>query len=64
MEFLNDDLDLLDLVEHGLPRRRYERNDYFDTMDDLSFFKRFRLLKNTVERLLPEIEEELEAEER
>ena len=37
-----------------------ERVDYFETMDDLDFFTRFRLIKNTVETLLIEIHQSLE----
>lgn len=58
--FLEDDQDILDIINWGFPRRIYERSEYFDTMDNLSFFRRFRLTKATVLDFLPTIEEEIE----
>lgn len=60
--FLEDDQDILDIIEYGFPRRRYERSDYFHDMDDLSFFRRFRLTKPTVLTVLEQIEDHLEFE--
>lgn len=34
--FLDDDQDILDIIDYGFPRRRYERADYFHDMDDKS----------------------------
>ncbi|XP_031329103.1 putative nuclease HARBI1 [Photinus pyralis] len=58
--FYDDDGDMLNIIEYGFPRRVYQRTNYFDDMDELSFFRRFRLTKNTVLHLLPQIEEFLE----
>lgn len=60
MEFLDDDLNLLDIIEHGIPRCRYDRADYLNSMDNPTFFKRFRLTKGTVEHVLAQIEHLLE----
>lgn len=57
---LEDDLDILDVIDLGFPRKMYERQHHFEEMDDLTFFKRFRLLKETVIRVLELIEEEIE----
>lgn len=58
--FIDDDLDILDILEFGFPRRIYVRSDYFDDMDNLTFYRRFRLTKQTVERVLGEVENDLE----
>lgn len=58
--FLNDDLDAIDVIDFGFPRRNYERSNYFEDMDELSFLRRFRLTKNTVFSILELVEEELE----
>ncbi|KAG5899824.1 hypothetical protein JTB14_012295 [Gonioctena quinquepunctata] len=58
--FLEDDLDILEIIEFGFPRRIYERSNYFQDMNELTFFKRFRLLKGTVLRLMEIIEDQLE----
>lgn len=58
--FLEDDLDLLDIVDLGFPRRHYERQQHFEEMDELTFFRRFRLTKRTVLRILEMIEDDLE----
>ncbi|KAJ8912531.1 hypothetical protein NQ315_014475 [Exocentrus adspersus] len=55
----DDDLDIQDIIQNGFPRRRIERTDYFETMDDYGFFRRFRLTKPTVAALLEEIEDGL-----
>lgn len=57
-----DDLDILDQIEFGFPRHIYQRKNYFDEMDALGFFRRFRLKKETVLSLLELIEEDLEFE--
>lgn len=63
MEFLNDDLDIFDIFEHGFPRRIYLRSNYIGDMDNLTFFKRFRLTKETVQHILPQIEDQLLTDE-
>lgn len=57
---INDDVDALDIIDLGFPRRFYERANYFENMDELSFFRRFRLRKNTVLSILEQIEDQLE----
>ena len=60
MEMFDDDLEILDLVEEGFPRRIYDRSNYFRELDNLTFFRRFRLTKPTVLNILEEIEDNLE----
>lgn len=55
-----DDLDILEIIDNGFPRRIYDRYDYFNNMDDLAFFRRFRLTKPTVLHVLNEIRDQLE----
>lgn len=55
----DDDLDVQDIIQNGFPRRWNDRTDYFETMDDYGFFRRFRLTKPTVAALLEEIEHAL-----
>lgn len=57
---INDDLEILDILDFGFPRKIYNRNNNFDELDNLTFFRRFRLTKNTVLHLLNLIEEDLE----
>lgn len=59
MEFLEDDLDILNIIENGFPRRIYQRANYFEEMDELTSFKRFRLTKGSVQNILPYIEDQL-----
>ena len=58
--FIDDDHEILDIINFGFPRRNYERVDHFNEMDNLSFFRRFRLTKPSVLQILELIEEELE----
>jgi hypothetical protein len=39
----DDDLDVLEFLENGIPRQIYERNNYFDTLDEMAFRRRFML---------------------
>lgn len=55
-----NNLEIIDIVEFGFPRLRYERANYFDDMDNFQFFKRFRLTKQSVLNVLVDIEEQLE----
>ncbi|KAJ8976672.1 hypothetical protein NQ317_004754 [Molorchus minor] len=43
-----DELDILNFIEFGFPRRIYQRENPFEMMDDLSFYRRFRLHEETV----------------
>ncbi|KAG5869690.1 hypothetical protein JTB14_025717 [Gonioctena quinquepunctata] len=56
----DDDLDDLNVIIHGIPRRVYNRADYYNSFDDLTFFKRFRVTKPTAILILNEIEVEIE----
>lgn len=58
--FVEDDLDILEMIDFGFPRRFYARSNYFQDMDELTFLRRFRLLKGTVLRLMVIIEDQLE----
>lgn len=55
-----EDLEIIDLVNFGFPRRRYERSNYYENLDELQFFQRFRLRKNTAYNVLTTIEDQLE----
>lgn len=57
---LDDDVDVIDIINFGFPRRRFEREDHFRTMDDLSFFRRFRLTKDVFLSILEQVENVLE----
>lgn len=59
-DFLDEDLEVVDLVELGFPKKVYTRSNYFQTLDPLNFYKRFRVYKETALFVLTEIEEELE----
>lgn len=39
--FLEDDGDILDIINFGFFRRLYERSEYFDTMNNMSFSEGF-----------------------
>ncbi|KAJ8974150.1 hypothetical protein NQ317_003087 [Molorchus minor] len=60
METFDDDLEILDLTQNVFPTRIYDRNNHFDQMDNLTFFRSFRLTKPTVLHVLEQIEEQLE----
>ncbi|KAK4887491.1 hypothetical protein RN001_003762 [Aquatica leii] len=57
--FLDDDVDILDIIKYGFPRRIYIRSHYLHNMDDLTFLRRFRLTKPTVLAILAQIEGQL-----
>lgn len=59
-DIFNDDLDILEIIDNGFPRRIYNRKNYFEDLDNLTFFKRFRLRKESVLYLLRIIEDDLE----
>lgn len=57
----DEEEEFLDFLEH--PRRPYvvkDRFNPFDEYDDLDFFMRFRLKKETVLMVLEQIEEQIE----
>lgn len=58
--FIEDDPDILEILDYGFPRQVRQRRNYFEELDDLTFFKRFRLYKETVVNVLAQIEEHLE----
>jgi hypothetical protein len=39
----DDDLDVLEFLENGISRQIYERNNNFDTLDEVAFRRRFML---------------------
>jgi len=55
MDSFDDDLDILDFFENGFPKKVHERN-YFDYLDNLTIFRRFRLTKPTVLQILDTID--------
>ncbi|XP_023312542.1 putative nuclease HARBI1 [Anoplophora glabripennis] len=57
---VEDDLEIIEIIEHGIPRQIRPRVDLFQVYDNLQFFQRFRLTKETVLDLLPLIEPYLE----
>lgn len=56
----DDDLDELNLIIFGIPRRVQNRADYFNTFDELTFFRRFRVTKPTALFILRLIEADIE----
>ncbi|KAK4882517.1 hypothetical protein RN001_005836 [Aquatica leii] len=58
--FIDDDGEILDIINYGFPRKIYDRSNYFQDMDNLTFFQRFRLTKPTVLTVLDQIEHRLE----
>lgn len=60
MDAFHDDLEIVEIVAQGFPRRIYERHSYINELDELSFFQKFRLTKQTVLNILELIENRLE----
>ncbi|VEN33605.1 unnamed protein product, partial [Callosobruchus maculatus] len=40
LDFFDDDLEVVDIVEYRIPRRIYHRPNYLEELDELSFCKR------------------------
>lgn len=59
-DMFEDDLEMLELVDVGFPRQIMIRNDHFNNMSELDFFRRFRLTKKTTVQVLEKIEQHLE----
>lgn len=59
-DIFEDDLDILEVIDYGFPRLRYARSDHFHDMDEFTFYRRFRLTKQTCLYFLIEIEEFIE----
>lgn len=59
-DLIEDDLELIELIEVGLPKIIYNRSNYFEEMDPMGFFRRFRLTKETVLHIMTQIEDQLE----
>lgn len=57
---MEDDLEVLDIFNDGFPRRRYNRKNYYEELDEKTFFQRFRLTKPTVLQLVEMLEDTLE----
>jgi len=54
------ELDAFDIVVYGIPRTIHVRENYLEKYDELNFFRRFRLKKQSVIRILEEIQDRLE----
>lgn len=54
---LEDDNDILDIIDFGFPRRVFRRINYFEEIDDMAFYRRFRLTKHTALYVLELIED-------
>lgn len=52
MDIFNNDLVILQTIINRFPRRVNERRNYFEKLDNLSFFKTFRMYKETVREIL------------
>lgn len=59
---IEDDLEILDVIQYGFPRRIYVRTNYIVDMDDLAFYRRFRLTKEATLSVLRMIEDRLECD--
>lgn len=55
----DDELDAFNLVVYGIPRNVHVRANYLEQYDELNFFKRFRLRKESVMHILEQIEDHL-----
>ena len=58
-DIIDNDFDEIEIVEFGIPRRIYIRSNHFDHLDDATFFKKFRLTKESVQFVLSLIEDEI-----
>ena len=41
-DIFEDDFDILEIIDFGFPRQIYQRSQYFDSLDELGFYRRFR----------------------
>jgi hypothetical protein len=57
---LFDDLEEIELIEFGIPRNINIRANHFNSLPDYKFFKKFRLTKESVMKILPLLENQLE----
>ena len=55
-----EDLAVLNFLNRGIPRTVYQRQNFFDVMDEISFRKRFRLSRQSVLQVFMMIDEEIE----
>lgn len=58
--FQEDELNEINLIVYGLPRRIYDRKEYFYSFDNWTFFQRFRVTKDTALNILDMIEQHIE----
>ncbi|KAJ8950839.1 hypothetical protein NQ317_007942 [Molorchus minor] len=56
----DNDLDEINLIIYGIPRRIYERAEYFHSFDNLTFYQRFRITKATALVMLDITEAQIE----
>ncbi|CAG9773144.1 unnamed protein product [Ceutorhynchus assimilis] len=59
-DIFDDDLEILEIIQNGIPRRVIQRKNHFNEMSPYTFFRKFRLYKDTALRVLEQIEPELE----
>ncbi|CAI6346303.1 unnamed protein product [Macrosiphum euphorbiae] len=59
-EVLDDDAIELEFIFFGIPKQIYQRSDFFSSLDDIAFKRRFRLSKESVLFVLTYIETDLE----
>jgi hypothetical protein len=59
-DFLEDDLDILQIIDFDFPRFQYTRFGRFHELDAFKFYSRFRLTKASALHFLILIEEEIE----
>lgn len=43
-DIFDDDLEILEIIEDGFPRRVNQRKNYCNEMDDYTFFRKFRFI--------------------
>jgi hypothetical protein len=59
-DFLEDDLDILEIIDFGFPRFQYTKSGRFHKLDEFRFYSRFRLTKASALHFFILIEEEIE----
>lgn len=59
-DVIEDDVEIIEIIDVGIPRQIYQRVDNFHNLSEWEFFKRFRLQKETVLQVLQEIDNQLE----
>ncbi|KAJ8914317.1 hypothetical protein NQ315_011304 [Exocentrus adspersus] len=52
-DIYNDELEMLDIIEHGFPRQRNVRKNYFEDLDNLNFLGGFAYKKKRNDSISP-----------